>query len=176
MKLDGLPEGKTVVHMSWYCDMCVALTHDGLVFVYGDYFYGQFGNGTTEDNYPSFTLIDIDERAKDVSCSLHTLILTYSNKLYGFGNNDCFRLFKKKERFSMFIDTVDAAKVNTLLLENPAKMFFLNPKSYNVEQREYYLSKDRGCFRKLMPEQKFLKRKPKRRISYCGKQLMLIIK
>lgn len=145
-------KGKNIEKLSGYIDTCAALSSDGRVFVYGKNDHGSLGNGTTTDNYDSFTEMQMDEAIKDVSCSDHTLLITKSNKILGCGWNTFNQLFTEtKERNiltpinikQMEADQVIARMYHSFVLsgtgrlDNPAKKFFMsNPRKSRSEKVE----------------------------------------
>lgn len=139
-------KNQRITKLSGNWGTCAALTSDGRVYMYGENGKGQLGNGSSEDNYLSFTEVEINEKIKDVSCSLHTLLLTKSNKIFGCGwNFYCQLLHNTDWRITQFvipIATINADQVITGIrcsfvltglgkLENPAKKVF-----YDISGRE----------------------------------------
>lgn len=135
--------------LSGYYGTCAALSFDGRVFMCGFNSFGQFGNGTTIDNF-SFTEIRLNEEIKDVSCSNHTLFLTKSNIIIGCGFNEYCQLFKKTEEYKLlkplFITSMDADQViscgnhsfilsGTGKILNPAKKLFIKQKMHENHNR-----------------------------------------
>lgn len=118
--------------MSGHCDICAALTADGRVYITGKNNYGQFGNGTTADDYSSSTEVRLNEVIKDVRCSKHTLFLTKSNMIIGCGNNYSSQLFQKTEGkiikriiciTSMEADRVITCQVHSFILSEAVKIY-----------------------------------------------------
>lgn len=88
-------KGKKVEKLSGYYNTCAVLTSNGNVFICGENYFGQLGNGTEKDNFSTFTKIRLNEVVKDVGCSDHTIVLTKSNKIFGCGFNKFNQLLKK---------------------------------------------------------------------------------
>lgn len=133
--------------LSGYNDTAAALTSDGLVYMYGKNDRGQLGDGTTKDNYSDFTMLQVSEPIKDISCSDHTILITESNKVLGFGNNEFYQLlaFTNESRvlFPTQISEIKADHVitcgnHTFVLsgtgpiENPAKVFFMKYNNHTI--------------------------------------------
>lgn len=138
-------KGIKIEKLSGFNDTCAALTSDGRVFIYGDNYSGQCGDGKSSNCFQPFAQVILNEEIKDVACSRHTIFLTKSNKIFGCGSNDSYQLLKKTEEEKVLspihVATIEADQVivgdsytfilsGTGKLENPAKVFFLGMKKH----------------------------------------------
>ena len=85
--------GVHVSHIYGYCGHCIAISDDGHAFVVGYNKYGQLGIGSTNDLY-DFQCLDIKDTFVNASVGgAHSLLVSESGKLYGFGSNHRYQLF-----------------------------------------------------------------------------------
>lgn len=141
--IDSLASYK-IINISGYSVSCLALSENGLVFAFGENYYGQIGNGTTT-NVSKFDqlMIPRDELIKDISCSGHTLLLSRDGELFGCGRNNWYQLFPRREeeiitkieriyvqqRFTRIFarSGCSIAISGANLPDNPARIVFSNP-------------------------------------------------
>lgn len=114
--------GVHVKHIYGYSGHCIAISDDGHVYAVGDNTYGQIGDGTKDDRYEFVCLNDIKTSLSSevaVSASVggsHSLIITKSGKLFGFGSNERNQLFTIPEK----ADILSPEEIN---LDNYIKLF-----------------------------------------------------
>jgi alpha-tubulin suppressor-like RCC1 family protein len=79
-----------IIDISYGCGHVLALTKSGKCFSWGRNSYGQLGNGTQiDENTPKIiTALHYENVVQIVCSSVHSLVLTKSSNLYGFGYNE----------------------------------------------------------------------------------------
>lgn len=141
----------SITKISGYAYSALALDEDGFVYSYGSNQYGQLGNGTKNNSFTDFQMIEAFEDIKivDIACSYHSLFLDNSGQIYGCGNNLYAQLVKPLDRTKILLpeklelnSTISSMCVGNSSsfffngaahLENPAKLYFLNPVTYIQE-------------------------------------------
>lgn len=103
--------GVHVKHVYGYCGHCIAISDNGHVYSVGDNSSGQLGDGTTIDKYQFVPLHNMNnalsnEIAVDASVGdSHSLIITESGKLFGFGANGKNQLFTIQQNDNILVPT-----------------------------------------------------------------------
>lgn len=131
--------------ISGYGNTLLILTSDGAVYAYGTNEFGQFGDGTTDDDWTMFKPISAlgDLKIKDISSSFHSLLITSCDELYGCGCNNFHQLGCEHEQVLYPMKLADkkitkafAGECFTFIvedfqmIENPARLYFLNQIDY----------------------------------------------
>ncbi|OHT12468.1 hypothetical protein TRFO_17607 [Tritrichomonas foetus] len=113
-----------------YCGHCIAVSDDGRVFDVGDNQYNQLGNGQTSDAV-EFEQLTINESIIDAAVGgAHSLLVTESGKLFGFGNNKRYQLFSDSfDCINRPIDLHINGKVTFAWCGNTSSIALINQKA-----------------------------------------------
>lgn len=101
--------GVQVKKIFGYSGHCIALSDDGRVFTVGDNSCGQLGDGTKDDRFEFVCLNDLNfDLSKEVAVSAavggsHSLVVTESGKVFGFGSNDKNQLFTLENKSDVLL-------------------------------------------------------------------------